>query len=64
MDLTKDEIRVVWLALHSFSPYDPEIACGLSKNRQEEIASDIRAKIFAEITHDAPLFRPHQGFRS
>lgn len=50
VDLTKDEIRVIWLALHSFSPYDPEIACGLSENRQEEIASDIRAKIFTEWT--------------
>jgi len=50
MELTKDEIRVVWLALHGFSPYDPEIACGLSENRQEEICCDIRAKIFSELT--------------
>jgi hypothetical protein len=50
MDLTRDEIRVVWLALHSFSPYNPEIACGLSESRQEEICSDIRAKIFTELT--------------
>jgi hypothetical protein len=64
MDLTRDEIRVIWLALHNFSPYDPEIACGLSESRQEEICSDIRVKIFAEITHDAPLFRPHQGLQS
>jgi hypothetical protein len=50
MDLTKDEIRVIWLALHNFSPYDPEIACGLSESHQEKIASDIRAKIFVEFT--------------
>ena len=50
MELTKDEIRVVWLALHNYSPYDPEIACGLSESRQEEICSDIRAKIFTEWT--------------
>jgi hypothetical protein len=49
MDLTRDEIRVIWLALHNFSPYDPEFTCGLSKSRQEEIASDIRAKIFTEF---------------
>lgn len=50
MDLSRDEIRVVWLALHSFSPYDPEIACGLSESHQEEICSAIRAKIFTELT--------------
>lgn len=50
MDLTKDEIRVVWLALHNYSPYNPEIACGLSEDRQLEICSDIRAKIFVEVT--------------
>jgi len=50
MDLTKDEIRVVWLALHNYLPYDPTIACGLSESRQVEICSDIRAKIFAEFT--------------
>jgi hypothetical protein len=50
MDLTRDEIRVVWLALHNFSPYDPNVACGLPENRQIEICSDIRAKIFSEFT--------------
>ena len=50
MDLTRDEIRVIWLALHNFSPYDPEIACGLSESRQEEICSEIRAKIFTKFT--------------
>jgi hypothetical protein len=50
LELTKDEIKVIWLALHNYSPYDPKIACGLSENRQEEIASDIRAKIFSELT--------------
>jgi hypothetical protein len=50
VNLTKDEIRVVWLALHNYSPYNPEIACGLSESRQEEICSEIRTKIFAELT--------------
>ncbi len=50
MELTKDEIRVVWLAVHNFLPYDPELACGLSEDRQLEICSEIRTKIFAEVT--------------
>jgi hypothetical protein len=50
MDLTRDEIRVIWLALHNFEPYIPESACGLSESRQIEICSNIRAKIFTEFT--------------
>jgi hypothetical protein len=49
MNLTKDEIRIVWLALHNFSTYDPKLACGLSEDRQIEICRDIRAKIFNEV---------------
>jgi hypothetical protein len=50
MDLTKDEIRVIWLALHNFSPYNQKLACGLSEDRQIEICRDIRAKILNGVT--------------
>jgi hypothetical protein len=50
MELTRDEIRVIWLAVHNYEPYDPEIACGLSEERQLEICCEIRTKIFAEVT--------------
>ena len=49
MKLTADEIRVIWLAMHSFQPYDPELACGLTEDQQVQICREIRDKIFCEI---------------
>jgi hypothetical protein len=49
MKFTIDEVRVIWLAMHSYQPYDPELACGLTEDQQLEVCREVRNKIFSEI---------------
>jgi len=46
MNFTKDEIKVIWLATHTYQPHEPEFACGLSEDYQQKICHEIRNKIF------------------
>jgi len=44
-----DEVRVIWLAMHSYEPQDSGLSFGLTEDQQLDACHRIRNKIFSEI---------------